>query len=58
MIGDRAGDVLAARANGVGSVGVLWGHGSRTSFIMPVFLPRGLTTLDWAKANAFKSEAP
>jgi phosphoglycolate phosphatase len=28
MIGDRAGDVRAARANGVASVGVLWGYGS------------------------------
>ena len=29
MIGDRAIDVLAAKAHGVASVGVLWGHGSR-----------------------------
>lgn len=29
MIGDRAIDVLAARANGLRSIGVLWGHGSR-----------------------------
>ena len=29
MIGDRAGDVRAARANGVAAVGVLWGYGSR-----------------------------
>ena len=29
MIGDRAGDIHAARANGIGSVGVLWGHGSK-----------------------------
>lgn len=28
MIGDRAIDVLAARANNLRSVGVLWGHGS------------------------------
>jgi len=28
MIGDRAGDVLSARANRVRSVGVLWGYGS------------------------------
>jgi len=28
MIGDRAVDVEAARANGLRSVGVLWGHGS------------------------------
>jgi phosphoglycolate phosphatase len=27
MIGDRAVDVLAAKANGLRSVGVLWGHG-------------------------------
>jgi phosphoglycolate phosphatase len=29
MIGDRAVDVLAAHENGIGSVGVLWGYGSR-----------------------------
>ena len=29
MIGDRATDIEAARANGVRSAGVLWGHGSR-----------------------------
>jgi len=28
MIGDRAGDILAARANGIRSIGVLWGYGS------------------------------
>jgi phosphoglycolate phosphatase len=28
MIGDRAVDIEAARANGLGSVGVLWGHGT------------------------------
>ena len=28
MIGDRAGDIAAARAHGVRSVGVLWGYGS------------------------------
>jgi phosphoglycolate phosphatase len=29
MIGDRAHDVLGAKANGVFSIGVLWGFGSR-----------------------------
>ena len=29
MIGDRANDIRAARANGVRAVGVLWGYGSR-----------------------------
>lgn len=29
MIGDREHDVLAARRNGVASIGVLWGYGSR-----------------------------
>ena len=29
MIGDRDNDVRAARANGVTSIGVLWGYGSR-----------------------------
>jgi phosphoglycolate phosphatase len=28
MIGDRAADVVAARANGLRSIGVLWGYGS------------------------------
>jgi phosphoglycolate phosphatase len=28
MIGDRAGDIVGARANGVRSIGVLWGYGS------------------------------
>ena len=28
MIGDRAADVRAARANGVRAVGVLWGYGA------------------------------
>ena len=29
MVGDRAHDIRAARANGLSSVGVLWGYGSR-----------------------------
>jgi phosphoglycolate phosphatase len=29
MIGDRAVDIAAAHANGVRSIGVLWGYGSR-----------------------------
>jgi phosphoglycolate phosphatase len=33
MIGDRAGDIVAARANGVRSVGVLWGYGSRAELL-------------------------
>jgi phosphoglycolate phosphatase len=28
MVGDRASDVVAARVNGLRSVGVLWGYGS------------------------------
>jgi phosphoglycolate phosphatase len=28
MIGDRAVDILAAKANALNSVAVLWGHGS------------------------------
>lgn len=28
MIGDRAGDVIAARTNGIRALGVLWGYGS------------------------------
>jgi phosphoglycolate phosphatase len=33
MIGDRAIDVLAAHANGLRSVGVLWGHGTEAELI-------------------------
>lgn len=33
MIGDRAGDIVAARANGVPSIGVLWGYGSRAELV-------------------------
>lgn len=29
MVGDRAQDVLGARANGVVPIGALWGYGSR-----------------------------
>jgi phosphoglycolate phosphatase len=30
MIGDRAGDVVSARANDIRSIGVLWGYGSES----------------------------
>jgi len=30
MIGDRAGDIVGAKANRVRSIGVLWGYGSRS----------------------------
>ena len=40
MIGDRDNDIRAARANGVRSVGVLWGYGSRDEL-----LAAGATTL-------------
>jgi phosphoglycolate phosphatase len=33
MIGDRAVDIVAARANRVRSIGVLWGYGSRAELI-------------------------
>ena len=33
MIGDRALDVLAARAHGLRAVGVLWGYGSRAELV-------------------------
>ncbi len=29
MVGDRSDDVLGARCNGVASIGVTWGYGSR-----------------------------
>jgi phosphoglycolate phosphatase len=33
MVGDRAGNIVAARANGVRSIGVLWGYGSRAELL-------------------------
>jgi phosphoglycolate phosphatase len=33
MIGDRAADVRAARANGLQSIGVLWGYGSERELV-------------------------
>jgi Predicted phosphatases len=33
MIGDRAVDILAAKANGLASAGVLWGYGSWTEIV-------------------------
>jgi len=33
MIGDRAADVRAAKANGVRSIGVLWGYGSAQELV-------------------------
>ncbi len=33
MVGDRHADVVAARANGVRSIGVLWGYGSREELL-------------------------
>jgi len=33
MIGDRAGDIVAARANGIRSIGVLWGYGSASELV-------------------------
>jgi phosphoglycolate phosphatase len=29
MVGDRAADIIAAKANGIQSAGVLWGYGSK-----------------------------
>jgi phosphoglycolate phosphatase len=33
MIGDRAHDIVAALANGVNAIGVLWGYGSREELV-------------------------
>ena len=33
MIGDRAVDIHAARRNGLGSIGVLWGHGTKAELM-------------------------
>ncbi len=40
MVGDRAADVVAARANGLRSIGVLWGYGSERELV-----DAGATTL-------------
>ena len=50
MIGDRAVDIIAARAHGLRSVGVLWGHGSKEELLSVapdriVQLPIELTAL-------------
>jgi phosphoglycolate phosphatase len=33
MVGDRAQDIVAARAHGLHSIGVLWGYGSREELV-------------------------
>jgi phosphoglycolate phosphatase len=33
MIGDRAADIVAAKANGVRAIGVLWGYGSEQELV-------------------------
>jgi phosphoglycolate phosphatase len=33
MVGDRAQDIWAARSNGLSSIGVLWGYGSRDELV-------------------------
>jgi phosphoglycolate phosphatase len=33
MVGDRAADIVAAKANGVRSIGVLWGYGSEVELM-------------------------
>lgn len=33
MIGDRAADIMAGRANGTGTIGVLWGYGSEEELV-------------------------
>jgi phosphoglycolate phosphatase len=47
MIGDREHDAIGARANGIASIGVTWGYGSRTELLEAgaaclVDEPRGL----------------
>jgi len=48
MIGDRAVDMAAARANGLRTVGVLWGHGSEDELrgAAPDYLLRSPTELE------------
>jgi len=54
MVGDRAADVIAARANGVRVIGALWGYGSREELLdaganalclSPGELPAGIARL-------------
>ena len=33
MIGDRAVDIVAAKVNGLASIAVQWGHGSREELV-------------------------
>jgi phosphoglycolate phosphatase len=33
MVGDRASDIRAARVNGVGAIGILWGYGSEAELV-------------------------
>ena len=33
MVGDRAQDIVGARANGIASIGALWGYGSREELV-------------------------
>lgn len=33
MVGDRKHDIIGARENGIGCIGVLWGYGSREEFL-------------------------
>ncbi len=54
MVGDRAGDVAAARKNDLRSIGVLWGYGSRDELLRagadalcasPTSLPQSIAQL-------------
>jgi len=48
MIGDKAGDIEAATANGIPSIGVTWGYGSRNELINASYIVtsvRELTSL-------------
>jgi phosphoglycolate phosphatase len=57
MVGDRAVDVLAARANGLAAAGVLWGYGSREELESAgphrlVERPPQLAELEWVSGTA------
>jgi phosphoglycolate phosphatase len=39
MVGDRHADIVAAKANGMRSIGVLWGYGSRDELSRPAPTP-------------------
>jgi len=59
MVGDRAEDIAAARANGVRSVGVAWGYGARAELAsaLPDYLADTPTVLtEWIRSVTARTE--